>query len=90
MTEELKTDVIVRNPFGLHARPAALIAKLAMKASAGIWMTANGETIDASSIIDILSLACTDGTHITIEAESISDVEILREIRSLFEKGFDE
>ncbi len=90
MAEELKIDVIVRNPLGLHARPAALIAKLAMNASAGIWMTANSETIDASSIIDILSLACTDGTRITIEAESKSDVEILREIRSLFEKGFDE
>ena len=90
LTEELKIDVIVRNPLGLHARPAALVAKLAMKASAGIWMTANGETIDASSIIDILSLACTDGTQITIEAESTSDVEILGEIRSLFEKGFDE
>ncbi len=90
MTEELKIDVIVHNSLGLHARPAAMIAKLAMKAHSGIWLTVNSETVDASSIIDILSLACTDGARITIEAENASDIEILKEIRLLFEKGFDE
>lgn len=90
MNNNLKADVIVRNPFGLHARPAAMIAKLAMKANAGIWLTMDNETVDASSIIDILSLACTDGARLTIEAEKACDREILTEIRALFEKGFDE
>lgn len=90
LAEELKIEIIVCNSLGLHARPAAMIAKLAMKANSGIWLTVNSETVDASSIIDILSLACTDGTRVTIEAENASDIEILREIRSLFEKGFDE
>lgn len=90
LSEELKTDVIVSNPLGLHARPAAMIAKLAMKADGDIWLTMDDETVDASSIIDILSLACTNGARITLEAESKSDIEILRKIRSLFEKGFDE
>ncbi|MFO8111246.1 MAG: HPr family phosphocarrier protein [Desulfosalsimonadaceae bacterium] len=90
LTEELKIEVIVRNSLGLHARPAALIAKLAMKANSGIWLTVDSETVDASSIIDILSLACTDGARVTIAAENESDIEILREIRSLFDKGFDE
>lgn len=90
MSEELKTDVIVSNPLGLHARPAAMIAKLAMNAHGDIWLSMDDETVDASSIIDILSLACTNGARITLEAESKSDIEILRKIRSLFEKGFDE
>lgn len=90
MSEELKTDVIVSNPLGLHARPAAMIAKLAMNAHGDIWLSMAGETVDASSIIDILSLACTNGARLTLEAESRSDIEILKEIRLLFEKGFDE
>lgn len=90
MSEELKTDVIVSNPLGLHARPAAMIAKLAMKAHGDIWLSMGGETVDASSIIDILSLACTDGARITLKAESQSDIETLKEIRLLFEKGFNE
>ncbi len=90
MTEELKTDVIVRNSLGLHARPAAMIAKLAMSASGNIWLTVGNETVDATSIIDILSLACMDGTRLTIEAESASDIDVLRQIQSLFEKGFNE
>lgn len=67
-----------------------MIAKLAMKAHGDIWLSMDDETVDASSIIDILSLACTNGARVTLEAESKSDIEILRKIRSLFEKGFDE
>ena len=90
MAANQKTDVIVHSPFGLHARPAAMIAKLAMRARSGIWLTCENETVDASSIIDILSLACTNGARLTLEAESSSDIEILEEIRALFEKGFNE
>ena len=82
--------VTVTNPLGLHARPAAMIAKRAMQARSGVWMIRNGEHVDASSIIDILSLACTLGSRITLKIENPSDIDILDDISALFEKGFDE
>ena len=90
LDQELAKDVIVTNPLGLHARPAAMIAKLAMKAQSNVWMIKNGEHVDASSIIDILSLACAKDCRITLKVNHPSDVEILNEIIALFEKGFDE
>ena len=78
------------NELGLHARPAAMIANLAIKAQSDVWLCKNGEQVDASSIIDILSLGCQKGADVTLKAENPEDMKILNEIINLFEKGFGE
>ncbi len=78
------------NELGLHARPAAMIANLAIKAQSDVWLCKNGEQVDASSIIDILSLGCQQGADVTLKAENPEDMKILNEIINLFEKGFGE
>ena len=90
LDNDFAKEVTVSNELGLHARPAAMIAKCAMKAQSSVWIIKNGERIDASSIIDILSLACAKGCQITLKVESESDLSVLEEILALFEKGFDE
>ena len=67
---------MINNELGLHARPAALIAKLAQQAESNIWIIKDGTKVDAASIIDILSLACVKGTEITLETENINDIHI--------------
>ena len=46
------------------------------------------ERVDASSIIDILSLACSKGSKITLKIDEESDIDILNEIIELIKKGF--
>jgi phosphocarrier protein len=53
--------VVIINELGLHARSAARIAKLAQNANSKVWLIRGKERVDASSIIDILSLACPKG-----------------------------
>lgn len=90
LEKDLSKEVTVINEMGLHARPAAMIAKLAMQADSGVWLIKDGEQVDATSIIDILSLACTRDSRITLKIENPSDSEILEKISALFEKGFKE
>jgi phosphocarrier protein HPr len=87
---ELTIDVMVVNESGFHARTAAQIAKLAQKAKSGIWMIKDGEKVDASSIIDILTLACGKGCRVTFTVENQSDATILHNIVKLVESGFGE
>jgi len=82
--------ITVNNELGLHARPAGMIAKLAIKAQSDVWLCKNGEQVDASSIIDILSLACLKGATVTLKIETPKDMNILNEIINLFEKDFGE
>lgn len=85
----LKSAIIV-NKFGVHARSAAKIANLAAQANKKIWIIKDDEKIDASSILDILTLGYSKGTLITFAAENEADIDILNNIIILVEKGFGE
>jgi phosphocarrier protein len=87
---ELSRDVVIVNELGLHARSAAKIAALADHSKAAVWINKGSEKADASSIVDILTLACEKGTKITISIENKSDFNILEAIAELVENGFGE
>lgn len=87
---ELSREVIIVNELGLHARSAGKIAKIAQNAQSTIWLIKDNEKVDASSIIDILTLACAKGSKIMLTVDSKSDVHILNEITALVERGFEE
>ena len=88
--KELARRISIINEFGLHARPAALISKLAKNAKYNVWIVRNEEKVDATSIIDILSLACLKGTEITLQVDDRADIDILDQITALAETGFKE
>ncbi len=87
---EFSMEVVIVNELGLHARSAAKIAKLAQNAKSTIWLIKDNEKVDASSIIDILTLACAKGSKIMLTVDSKSDIHILNEITALVERGFEE
>jgi phosphotransferase system HPr (HPr) family protein len=86
----LKQELTIINELGLHARPAALIAKTARKAKSEIWIEKDDTRVDATSMIDILSIACQKGSLITLIADSIDDKKIFDEIKDIILNGFGE
>lgn len=54
---------------GLHARPAALFVQQANKFTSEIFVEKGGKTVNAKSIMGIMSLAISRGSQITIKAE---------------------
>ena len=88
--EKLTRQIRIINELGLHARPAAKIAELAQTAREKVWIIKDDEKVDASSIIDILSLACLKGTVLTLEVENRSDILIMDKVVELIEDGFKE
>ncbi len=90
LKKNLTKNVTVKNELGLHARPAAKIAELAAQAKSSVWMIRNGEQVDASSIIDILSLSCFNGSEVTLQVENQADIKILNKMAALFNKNFKE
>jgi phosphocarrier protein len=83
-------EVTIVNELGLHARAATKIADLAQRAESKIWLLKNEEKADASSILDILMLACPKGTRIRVSADESSDIMILNRIVELVRSGFEE
>ncbi|PLX53487.1 MAG: HPr family phosphocarrier protein [Desulfobacteraceae bacterium] len=87
---EFSRRVTITNDLGLHARSAAMIAKLVQNAKSNVWLIKDGKKADASSIIDILSLVCPKGSTITLTIDNQSDLGILNDLVRLIESGFGE
>lgn len=83
-------DVMITNKLGLHARAAARIAEIAEDADSYVWVAKGDESVDAGSIIDLLTLGCSKGSNITIKIDNQSDIGILNRIAELIENGFGE
>lgn len=86
----LSRRTTIVNQLGMHARPAAMIAKLAQNADTVVWIGDGENRADASSIIDILSLGCSKGYEVLLETENEEDIPILDSIKELIETGFGE
>ena len=78
------------NDLGLHARSAAKLAKLAEAASGGVWIISDGTLADATSILEILTLACPKGAEITISIDDDADATVLERMVELVRSGFGE
>ena len=87
---ELSKNVTITNALGLHARSAAQIAKIVKKAKSKVWIIKDGNKADASSIIDVLALACFKDSNITLQIDDPSDLEVLNNLAKLIENGFGE
>jgi phosphotransferase system HPr (HPr) family protein len=83
-------NTTIKNELGLHARSAAQIADIAQNSIANVWIQKDDERADASSIIDILTLACARGTKIAVIIEDLADEKILNAIVDLVDSGFGE
>jgi phosphotransferase system HPr (HPr) family protein len=89
-TAPLVKETLICNRLGLHARAAGRIAELAAKAAHPVWLRHGDLRVDASSIIDILTLGCGKGSSISVIVENQADRAVLEAIVELVEKGFGE
>lgn len=86
----LSQEVTVVNELGLHARSAAKIARIARNAGSAVWLIHGEDKADASSTLDILTLACAKGSRLTLAVDDPADRGVFDQLVRLFETGFGE
>ena len=86
----ISRTTIICNDLGLHARSAARIAEIAGNSVSNVWLVKDDQRADASSIVDILTLACEKGTKIKFIIEDPADTDILTALVDLVDSGFGE
>ena len=80
--------VCVLNETGLHARPAARLSQEAQKFLADISISMNGKTVDAKSILDILTLGAGHGVNLELRATGADAQVALDQLADLFKNRF--
>lgn len=82
--------VMVQNRAGIHARPAALIAQTSNKFSSEVLIECDSVTINAKSIMGVITMAAGYKTMLTIRATGDDESEAVAAITALFENKFEE
>ncbi len=83
-------EFVVLNRAGVHARPAAAIAKTAQKFSSDIRLSLGTMTINAKSIMGIITLGAIYKTTIKCICTGDDEEEALKAIEKLFLNRFDD
>lgn len=82
---------LVENACGLHARPAAMLARVARQYEAEIQLICGRQVAeDARSIVAILSLAATPGSLLTARVRGAEAESAIRAMADLFACQFHE
>jgi phosphotransferase system HPr (HPr) family protein len=90
LPNDLTREVTLVNEFGLHARSAVRIARIAKGARSGVWVVRDNERADASSTLEVLTLSCPKGSRMEFRIEDPADRPILEALVRLVESGFGE
>lgn len=83
----------VKDPVGLHARPAAMFVKLANKYASDISIrnvTADGKWANAKSILSLLTCGVKQGDRVEVKAEGIDEERAVPALERLVLSNFAE
>lgn len=86
----ISQKVTIKNPTGLHLRPAGLLCKEAMKYKSLITFSFEGGTSNAKSVLSVLGACVKCGDEIELICEGIDEEEALKAVVEAVENGFGE
>ena len=81
----IEKKLIILNGTGIHARPASQFVALLNGFKSNIQIIKGTRTANAKSIINVLSLALTGGSEITVVADGEDEQEAMNSIESFIE-----
>lgn len=86
----IKSEVIIKNKSGLHARPAGEFAKAASSFRSSIIIEFGSKKLNAKSIINLLSGGINCGSTICIIADGEDEQQAIDRLAELIESNFGE
>ena len=75
----------VKNPSGIHARPATLIVQKANSFPCDVFIAKDDKRMNAKSIMGIMSLAAKQGDQLTVITTGEKEAEALQAVGEVIE-----
>lgn len=82
--------VVIKNPTGLHLRPAGILCKEAMKFKSHITFSFKGNTANAKSVLSVLGACVKCGDEIEFSCDGEDENDALQALVSAIENGLGE
>ena len=86
----LKTNILIHNKLGLHARASAKLCKLAATFPCEVFMTHKERRVNAKSIMGVMLLAAGIGRTVELETDGEQEEQAMAALRELIDNKFGE
>jgi len=81
--------VTIASAHGLHARPASLFVQAVSASGLGVELTKGEKTLNAASILGVISLGIEHGDEVTLTAEGDNAETVLDELAAFLATDHD-
>ena len=82
--------VTIKNPTGLHLRPAGILCKEAMNFKSLITFLYRGNTANAKSVLSVLGACIKSGDEIELVCDGADEEQALSSLIKIIDEGFGE
>ena len=82
--------VTIKNPTGLHLRPAGILCREAMNFKSLVTFLYRGNTANAKSVLSVLGACIKSSDEIELVCDGEDEEEALKVLVTLIEEGFGE
>lgn len=82
--------IVIKNPTGLHLRPAGILCKEAMEFKSLITFRFRDNTANAKSVLSVLGACVKSGDEIELMCEGEDEEDALKALISAIENGLGE
>lgn len=86
----VRQKVVVKNPTGLHLRPAGILCKESMQFKSLITFKFRDNTANAKSVLSVLGACIKSGDEIEFVCEGEDEEEALKALVAIVESGLGE
>jgi len=85
----VEKKIVIKNPQGMHLRPAQLFVQLAESFESEIKVIRDSQCVDAKSIWQVLTLDARQGVELTLRAHGADAEKALEAIAHLVDRDFE-
>ena len=78
------------NPMGMHMRPAGMFANAMMKFDSDVNLVANGKTVNAKSIMNLIAACIKCGTEVEVQCSGPDEEAAINALVELIGSDFSE
>lgn len=86
----IETEITIPNRLGLHARPAALLVKVATRFQSEIYISKDDQVVNGKSIMGVMTLAAEYNSQLSFRISGEDEEDALQAIKDVFKRKFDE
>jgi PTS hybrid protein len=87
---DARTEIVLTNDVGLHARPAALLARSIVDLDARVTVQLGDQRADGASVLALLALTARSGDRLVVIAQGSQAAEAIARIQKLASENFNE